>query len=503
MTTSPAMEKLYSMVATSALYNGKRNDDYTGECHEGTREKYLGDLTDWADNGPSKQRVQWVRAVAGAGKTAMLRTFCTKLKPKASITSASFFVWKNDPSRNNLDQFPATIASQLCRSIPALVSHVEMAIHNDPFLLKFTFEEQMEQLVIVPLLNIVDVVKENRHIIIVIDGVDELDTKGQQDLLKFIPLLLSKLSSLPISILVSSRPEPQIVGAFNRSNLNSITFRITLEESPADILHFIVAKFKEINDAFPYLAKRYGQWPNDNIIAIMCNMSSGFFIWPAVAMGYIAATGQGMRHNERLELVLSSSSVEPWKENIDKLYRAILMAHTPRNPAELDRFKRRLALLCLPVQAGKFVHQPYKTIVDASNVLIHAVFEDTLDGVWDSMDDLASLFSPRAPPSPNQSPLPALSHRSFRDFAFNRNRSGDDLYYRSEEELNAEVVCKFFEFFNSGRAYEVRSVVHSAMLLLTSSFQICQVCWLASGRMVNIQSFWFCEIPPGCGYGHG
>ena len=458
MAVSPAMEKLRSMVATSAIYDGDRDDeDYTGECLPGTRERYLQLLSEWADKGPSEKRVEWVNGVAGAGKTAMTRSFCDLLEATLHIPVASFFVWKSDGNRNTLRHFPATISSQLARAIPTLVSTLERAIDEDPFLLQSAFKKQMNKLVVLPLLDACDAVKRERHIIIVIDGVDELDFKGQQDLLDFIPQLLSQISSLPISLLVTSRPEPQITGAFNRRKLDSITSRITLEESEADILLFLIAKFEEINEAFPYLAKRYGRWPSEGVIKTMVRLSSGFFIWPSVAMGYIAATGQGLRHNDRLELVLSSSSVEPWKDNIDKLYRAILIAHAPRNPSEFDRFKRRLALLCLPVAAALFVDNVVDDTVNCGDAPIRAVFEQTLEDVWDSVADLASIFSPRQPLSGGQSPLPILSHRSFRDFSFNRARCGDDFYYRSEQDLQAEVVEKFILSFNIKQTFEVCS----------------------------------------------
>jgi len=449
------------MVATSAIHDGERGDeDYTGECLPGTREMYLKLLSDWADKGPSERRVEWVKGVAGAGKTAMTRSFCDLLENTLRLPVASFFIWKSDSKRNTLRHFPATIASQLARAIPALVPTLERAINGDPFLLQSSFKKQMNKLVINPLLDVCDVVKQGRHVVIVVDGLDEVDMNGQQELLEFIPYLLSRLSSLPVSLFITSRPESQITGAFNRPDLNAITSRLTLEESEADILLFLLAKFKAINDAFSYLAKRYGKWPSDDAIPKMVKLSSGFFIWPTVAMNYITATGQGMRHNERLELVLSSSSVEPWKDNIDKLYRAILMAHAPLNPADLDRFIRRLALLCLPVESAHFTIEASfeNRILDSSHPPLSAVFGETPEEVWDAVADLSSLFKPKDQLSDDSSPLPTPSHRSFRDFTFNRARCGDYFYYCNEQDLHAEVACKFIDAFNKGKACKVRFV---------------------------------------------
>ena len=466
MAALSAMEKLHSMVATAALHDGKRDDDdYTGECLPGTREMYLQRLTDWADNGPSEKRVDWVNAVAGAGKTALTRSFCAVLEKKRTFAFASFFVWTNDASRNNLDRFPATIAAQLCERIPALAPFVETAINHGPFLFKSTFQKQIDNLVIAPLLDACEAVKKQGHIIIIVDGLDELDAKGQTDFFRFIPHFIGQLSSLPISLLVTSRPETEIVGAFQHPNLSSITIPIALGESEEDIWKFLNEKLDNINLRFPYLQQRYGMWPSKEQRAIMFRQSSGLFIWPTVAINYIDKTAKGLRHNERLELVLSTSEPKPWVGSpLDKLYWAILNAHAPedRTSIEFLLFKRRLALLCLPVDVRHFIFEKEgleKLLVNLSDLPIRAVFEETLDEVWDSVADFTSIFKPREPPSDENSPLPTISHRTFRDFTFNRLRCGDEFYYRDEQELHSEVICKFIDFFNSPPPYKVRLIM--------------------------------------------
>jgi len=464
MPPSSEMATLRNMVATSAIHDGERDDeDYTGECHPGTREKYLEDLMAWADNGPSDNRVEWVNAVAGAGKTALLRTFCTMLEEQGRFHPISFFVWKNDNKRNTLRQFAATIAYQLSRHTSALVPPIEKAINDDPLLLQSTFKKQMEKLIIRPLLDSCDAVNSKGHIIIVVDGLDELDAKGQTEFLAFLPILLSRLSSLPISLLVSSRPEAKIVGAFQHPKLASITRPTRLGSSDEDIWTFLNDKFDEINLQFPDLEQKHGgKWPSYEQRAIMVKQSSGLFIWPTVAINYIDRVEKGLGHSERLEHVLSSTEPKPWVASpLDNLYRAILEAHAPedRSSFEFFCFKRRLALLCLPVNLGNFVWKdksPHRRkSVDWTEIPIRVVFEETLDDIWDSVAGLASLFLPRTPSSSGESPTPAISHRSLRDFTFSRARCGKDLYYSSEQDLYTEVVCKYIDYFNTRHAYLV------------------------------------------------
>jgi len=465
MAALSAMEKLQSMVAPSAIHDGKRGkEDYTDVCHPGTREEYLESLRAWAENAPEEMRVQWANAIAGAGKTAMLRTFCTSLEEEHGFPPISFFIWKSDLLRNTLDRFPATVAAQLCRRIPALVPHVEKAINEDSFLLQSTFKKQMNKLVINPLLDACDTVKCDQHLIFVVDGLDELDAQGQTTFLNFIPDFLFRVSSLPISLLISSRPDPEIVAAFQHPKLASITKATRIGASDKDIWKFINDKFDDINLRYPDLEiEEGGMWPSLVKREIMVFQSSGLFIWPTVAIDYIDKVKLGLDHNKRLEQVLSSAEPKPWIASpLDNLYRAILQAHAPEDPDSVEflRFKRRLALLCT-LDFSLFVLGVEKLVFDWSATPVRILFDETLNELWNSIAGLSSLFSPRAPPLDGESPIPAISHRSLSDFTFNRARCGDKFYYCSEQELHTEVVCKFFKFFNTNQAYQVSDMTWS------------------------------------------
>ena len=448
------------MVATSAIHDGERDeqDDYTGVCHLGTREEQLGNLKAWADNAPPETRIDWVYAIAGTGKTAMFRTLCTELEEQSGLPLISFFVWKGDGRRNTLKHFPATVIYQLSRRIPGLIPHIEKAIDEDPLLLQSAFKKQMERLVIRPLLDCCDAIKDERHLVIVVDGVDELDSKGQSELLDFIPYFLRRLSSLPISLLVSSRPDPKVVGAFNDPKLALITRATRLGASDEDIRKFLDDKFDEINRRHRHLQIEHGgMWPSREKREIMVRQSSGLFIWPTVALSHIDRVEKGLGHNERLEQVLSSAEPKPWVGTpLDNLYRAILEAHAPedRSSFKFLCFKRRLALLCV-IDLGEFVRVIEGRVFNWSDTPIHVIFGETLDELCGSVAGLSSLLSPRKPLSHRKSPMPGISHHSLRDFTFNKARCGEELYYSSKQDLHAEIACRLIKFFNTRQAYQV------------------------------------------------
>ena len=468
------------MVASSAIHDGERNvkNDHTGVCHQGTREEQLENLEAWADSIPPETRVEWVYAIAGTGKTAMFRTFCIDLEEKSGFPSISFFVWKGDDRRNTLKHFPATIAYQLSRRIPALVPHIDKAITEDPLLLQSTFRKQMNKLVIRPLLDCCHTIKDERHLVIVIDGLDELDAQGQVELLDFIPNFLSRLSSLPISLLVSSRPDPQIVGAFKHPKLASITRSWILGASDADIRKFLDDKFEDIVLRHPYLQLEHGsRWPSHEKREVMVKQSSGLFIWPTVALGHIDKVEQGLGHNKRLEQVLSSADPQPWIASpLDKLYRAILEAHAPadRTSSEFLRFKKRLALLCV-IDLARFAMIWGGQEFDWSNPLVRALFDESLDELWDSVVGLSSLLAPRKPLTHKTSPAPGILHHSLRDFTFNKARCGEELYYSSEQELHAEIACKIIKYFNTRQTYQVSDPAEDCIFSKSFSSRAVQI----------------------------
>jgi len=134
----------------------------------------------------------------------------------------------------------------------------------------------MLQVVISPLLDAADVVNKLRHVIIVVDGLDKLPLTAQTQFLNFIPGFVSQLSSLPISILLSSRPEEMIVGAFQHTRLTSITRATRIGASDEDILKFLINKFDDINERFPHFRIEYGgKWPSDDQLWTMVECHRG------------------------------------------------------------------------------------------------------------------------------------------------------------------------------------------------------------------------------------
>jgi len=429
------METLQKAVAASAMHDGQREADHTVECHPSTRRRHLERMKIWADRPHAKKRVQWMRGPAGAGKTAIVRSTCAILQEILKIPFASFFFWKTDSSRNNLKCFAATIAYQLVQKIPDLRPRIEEMLQNDPLLLGRSFKTQMEALVIDPFLSSFASGKiTERHIVIVVDGLDECADDGRE-LLRFVPYFLSKLDKLPISFFMASRPEVSIANVFRDSDLESITIFSTLEASNEDIEEFLAIEFKRIYSGSSYLQRKYKTWPAMEYFKILVRKSSGYFICPKTAIRYIDNHERGLRPDDRLEIVLSAitdvDSDTPWHEPLDQLYRGILKRHAPRR--DLDGFRTRIGLLCIPGIA-----YPLNLHFVTKNTWALAFFHEIIDNFQEAIADLTSLFSL------DRDGIPVPHHASLPDFLFNRDRSLD--FYSDKESLHARIASDALHF---------------------------------------------------------
>ena len=435
------MDKLKKAVAVSGMHDGQREGDHTVECHPLTRRRYLRQLSAWADAELSPhERIQWLSAPAGAGKTAIVRSFCSILQKGSGLPFASFFFWQTDIRRNTLKYFPATIAFQLAQKIPALQIGIKAAFERDILLLERSFEKQMDALIIDPLLSAYEAGQlSDRRIVVVVDGLDEC-VDDALDFLRLLHRVIFALDSLPMSLLISSRAETSIRNTFRGAELASITLFSTVEAEEEDVQGFLSAEFKRIYSGSYFLQMKYKRWPSPGDFLALVKKSSGYFICPKTAIRYIDTHRAGLHPDDRLRIVLSAmtdqDSETPWHEPIDQLYRGILKQHAPRR--NLDRFTHRLGLVCLPDMALDMTFCP-------TNDQILAVFQETIEELREALMDLTSLFFVDGRGIPN------TLHASLPDFIFNRERSLE--FYVNKEELHATFTSRYLRLALSSERF--------------------------------------------------
>ena len=328
---SIGFERLEKQVAANALHNSGEVSDQP-KCHPGTRVAILDHLIAWATALTYTYPIIWLHGPAGSGKSAIQRTIAQLLYERGLLL-ASFFFFRTAAGRNTANNFIATIAYQVALVIPATRPHIEQAIARDPLIFSLSLWDQAQALILSPIqvavLNEPSFNTSHRPRILIIDGLDECDDPDKQ--CRILDVLCRVLRRLPIpfALIIASRPEHHIRGAFDLGDLNRYSSRLSLDNSynrDPDIMKFLVDKFSDIRKQHPFRAYLPESWPTQGVIDKLVAKASGQFIYVSTVDKFI----NSIRHNpaERLDVLLGNvdgGRLKPF-EQLDSLYSVIFHA---------------------------------------------------------------------------------------------------------------------------------------------------------------------------------
>ncbi|KAF8886251.1 hypothetical protein CPB84DRAFT_1749997 [Gymnopilus junonius] len=318
---------LYKHIAVNALHNSDEVSDQP-KCHPGTREAVLDQLFTWAGIQLSPYLIQWLHGPAGAGKSSILRTIAQKLFEN-NLLLGSFFFFRTSERRNSSEYVITTIAYQLALSIPKTRQHIGKAVERNPAIFSLSLWEQALALIVSPIVSIFyDPTFDSRQYprVIVIDGLDECDNPAKQCQLIHVLHQVIQSVPIPLSLLVASRPEHHIRGAFDDDDLKKCSFRLALDNSlnpDADIRTYLEAKFAVIRQSRPMEFSPDTIWPIPDDTDTLIARASGQFIYASTVEKFVSSP----RHNpvKRLEIILGANSEGSQKpfEELDNLYSTI------------------------------------------------------------------------------------------------------------------------------------------------------------------------------------
>ncbi|KIK62624.1 hypothetical protein GYMLUDRAFT_991642, partial [Collybiopsis luxurians FD-317 M1] len=282
-------------------------------CLPGTREAILRDLNQWANIGAESNysaarpnsaaeqdnpSVRWLYGPAGTGKSAIAQTFAETCAKNGTLLG-SFFFWRSDSKRNNAQMLFTTLAMQMVMAIPELRAIVDRTVACNPFAPTSSIGKQCETLIIQPwsraqahqeLNNWKNQKKHSRYVLI-IDGLDECsnDHNEWSCILSALAQTLQKLS-LPIKLLVCSRPEPCIKECFQGSEFKNGCQWMPLDniyEANKDIRVFLLDGFQKILARHLHsMAHVPHPWPTPTQIEHLLQKSSGQFIYASTVLKY-------------------------------------------------------------------------------------------------------------------------------------------------------------------------------------------------------------------------
>ncbi|KAJ7844952.1 hypothetical protein B0H13DRAFT_2410814 [Mycena leptocephala] len=308
-------------------------------CHPETRSKMLDKLWKWAIKSEWSEKewrrsltkkttkgrpVLWLHGPAGAGKSAIMRTFAEQLA-NAGRLGGSFFFKRGHATRGNAQKLFTTIAYQLSLCVPQLKSRISQIVEDDPSSVGRLMSVQMQSLIVAPCLS-----ESNIQLpVILIDGLDECEGRPvQQEILCLIAQ--SVREHLPLKFLIASRPEPDIRKIFEDSLYAGLYHPFNVEQSFEDIKKYLRHEFARIHRDHETMATVAMPWPSEEIFNQFVKKSSGYFIYASTVIKFV--DDNNFRPTERLERLQETLSLESPFSGIDQLYTQILSRVPARLP---------------------------------------------------------------------------------------------------------------------------------------------------------------------------
>ena len=200
---------------------------------EGTREWIFQKIDEWLDDKSSENRVMVISGNAGMGKSVISAVACKRMQ-KAGRLSGSHFCQHNNVRYRNPQLMLQSLACHLTHTLPEYKEALlEKLSRNLGVPLNSMGVEELFALLLKEPLNAVK--DPGRNILMVIDGLDESEYQGRNELLDVIGKHFFKLPKW-IRFLLTARPEINITESLK--HLQPMHLNQKQEENLSDIKRF-------------------------------------------------------------------------------------------------------------------------------------------------------------------------------------------------------------------------------------------------------------------------
>lgn len=414
-------------VAEDAQFDSRARTKFK-ECLPDTRSQLLQEIQHWADCVDSNS-VLWLSGSAGTGKSTVAQTIAHHYYHKNRLAGSFFFSRIIGGGRAAQAKWlVATIAEQLAGLSNSIKDHISAAIdeHND--IIHKDLRRQWDILIRGPLSKSEG--PPSLPLVLVIDALDECDSKDDMSTIVQILAELSCVNSVSLRILLTSRPENAIRQAFAQVG-SGLYNHTVLDEIPSravdhDIQIYVTHELE--------LIRTKGVFPAsldfEDTVNKLTRRSAGLFQWAATACRYISDDGNYFFTDKRLHGLLNRrdatqsanshiGDLSP-EDELDNLYLTILRASLGhRSPAEniefLDQLKVVLGSLAISFSSLSLTH--WAAVLDCS--------PNKVDSILQCLRAIVLL------PEKVAGPI-RLHHPSFRDFILSPNRCKDRQFLVDE-----------------------------------------------------------------------
>ena len=404
------------------------------KCHPDTRKAVRQIILDWIHAESSVSSFFWLYGPAGAGKSAILQAIAEFIcNPSRSGPNfgGSFFFSRGKKGRDQGHFMFSTIAYQLALKVPGLRQHVNRIMGTDPTLHTKSMDVQLQTL-IVDAFQYLSSPPQCSYLVI-IDGLDECHDKATQQTILRLLCETIRIHKLPLRFLIGSRPESHIRECFDQESLYTVTRRVVLDETfdpERDIRVFLQDGFAKICVKNPILSHVKQPWPEEGIIDLLVQRSSGQFVYAATVLKFVGADFC----SPTKQLMLAMKRDPTAFSDLDQLYTQILSVYP---------------------SAVNIVH--VLGIISASHGDLAEVIEDIFGMEEGELElvirGLSSLFNDEILNGKwEKYVIPYFTHASFYDYLFDSSRSGPFHVNRPEYE-NQVTIRSFALIMQSIRSW--------------------------------------------------
>ena len=214
---------------------------YAERFQKGTREWVFDSVQNWLDDRSSQHRVMVISGNAGMGKSVIAAVICKRMQ-EAGRLSGSHFCQYNNVRYCKPQLMIQSLACHLSHALPeykqALVEQLSRNLGTD--LTHMGVEELFALLFKEPLSTLGD---PGRDMLMVIDGLDESEYRGRNELLD---VIANQFCKLPIWIrfVVTTRPALNITD--NLKHLKPLELKSNAEENLEDVRVFCLKRLEHI-----------------------------------------------------------------------------------------------------------------------------------------------------------------------------------------------------------------------------------------------------------------
>jgi len=299
------LEILHRNISASACHDSRERFP-PPRCHPSTRKALLATIIDHITESPSSSKILHLFGSEGTGKSSIAQTIAECCKSNGTL-GACFFFSRASSERNTDKNLIATLAYQLCVTVPELKQFIVKAVEDDLSTFQKDLDTQMGRLIINPIVQATNEGIPLRYpILILVDGLDECESVKEQ--WAFLRAISGTTGwhNLPLYFFITSRPETHIVNWLNQEP----TIRSILDldqnhtQTKSDIEAYIHSEFERIRNVH-HIPDSF-VWPSQATTEILLSKTNLLFSHASETMAFIDDE-KGTPQN-RLEVILHTSS---------------------------------------------------------------------------------------------------------------------------------------------------------------------------------------------------